>query len=213
MADTRRGVIYGIAVLAAIAPHWVIPLTRRYSAVLWFVVLPLACITFLKATRSKVKFSWPLLVDDVRRSSKVLAGLFAYAAVVSLYLVQKNGPPDIDPRNLYGFVVSNIVEEIYFRATLIPVFELLERRLFDSVNRVRVITVTALAFGLAHAPLGRIASTPLIAARQALLTGLVGLFFGYIYYRSRNFPSVLIIHWWVNLQSGLLTLAMSRLLG
>ncbi len=201
-----RLVAYGAAVTAMAAVPIVIILSPHAGA-LWYLAVPAFCIAFLSITKATVHFDWNPLVEDVKRSLKFLAALAVFNVLSCLtiaYLLRGSlGRPGLD----LGFVFPNVVEELYFRATLIPLLELLESRLFDSVNRQRVVGISALVFGLVHVEQVMRMGNPVakgIAVSNMLVAAVIGIHLGNTYYRSRNLPSVVSMHWWINLLNRIL---------
>jgi len=208
-----RAVLYGLTVMVAVAVPVTVWLFSTNGAV-WFVAVPLACIIFLDATKTKVNASWPLLLDDIRRSLKILGFLFVWTAALSVILALQMEGGSAALGITWSFFLSNTIEELLFRATLIPLLEMVERRLFDSVNRARVVGVTAAAFGLVH--IGGVLAAPspffrLVSLHNVAFAIFAGWWLGNVYWRSRNLPSVVALHWWVNLQTRLLGIVAASL--
>jgi membrane protease YdiL (CAAX protease family) len=212
-----KWVVYLVpAVAATILPIIVIQAPSNAALAIWFVGVPLACIIFLNASKAEIRFSWSLFREDVSRAMRFLVPFAGYHALVVFVLTYFRRGSGSSPGLDLNFLLSNIGEELLFRATLIPAMELLERRLFDSLNQKRIVAITALAFGLCH--LGAVieAPSPLMryaAIQNVLAATVIGIFLGNLYVRTRNFPSVLAIHWWINLEDGLLGLLAYSLLG
>ncbi|HHY34841.1 MAG TPA: CPBP family intramembrane metalloprotease [Firmicutes bacterium] len=113
------------------------------------------------------------------------------------------------------FLESNVVEELLFRATLIPFFEITGKWLFDMVSTQRAIVATSIAFSLFH--FGAVLNAPNALAEEAAIINLfssfaIGLFLGVVYSRSRNLLSVTALHWWLNLQNELMQYMAFRIL-
>lgn len=198
--------IYVFVALAAITlPAGAI--VSRFAPVFWFLVMPLGCIVFLDSTKTRVLFKWDLLLADLRRSLKFLTVLAIYNAVLVFVLAYlMKGSADGSGVSL-SFVLSSVLEELFFRATLITVLERVEQRLFDAVDHRRVIAITSVAFGLWHVGAVLRAPTSLIrfvALHNVLFAIVAGIFLGTLFTRSRNLPSVIAVHWWVNLQNRVL---------
>lgn len=178
------------------------------ASVLWYILVPVLCLCFFRIAKATPVFSADLVVQDLKRSWKVLAALAAYNLVVALVIAYAAHDLVRGEGISLSFMPGNVVEELLFRATLIPVFEMLERKLFDSLNHTRAIAASSFAFSVVHVRQFVGATLPItraVAAENMVFAFAAGMFLGRVYSRSRNVPSVIGIHWWINFQNRVLT--------
>jgi membrane protease YdiL (CAAX protease family) len=143
----------------------------------------------------------------LRRSWKFLVGIAVYNLVLVLIIAYGTRDAAGAAGISFSFMLGNIVEELLFRATLIPLFEILERKLLGSSNQTRAVAASSLAFSMMHIQQYVNATVPLdkfIAVENMAIAFVIGMFLGKVYLRSRNLPSVIGIHWWINLQNRVL---------
>ncbi|WP_292387699.1 CPBP family intramembrane glutamic endopeptidase, partial [Methanosarcina sp. UBA5] len=76
-----------------------------------------------------------------------------------------------------------LVEELIFRS-------ILQTRLEDALGVKEAVLIAGLLFGLMHSGYGTF--------HEVLYTGFVGLLIGFIFYKTRSLPFVVIVHGLVN---------------
>jgi len=123
----------------------------------------------------------------------------------------------VNPSPLYGFLGSfygGIGEELFLRLLIIPLFGLLIIGVLKLVGRAKTWKITdkvawtsiilaAILFGLGHLP-GTAAImdiTPIVVFRAVLLNGILGIVYGWLFYRKglefamiSHFSSDIILH-------------------
>jgi membrane protease YdiL (CAAX protease family) len=112
-----------------------------------------------------------------------LLGLGEYMIIRTEYLI-----PDLSIGNLLKltFIMVffvGLVEEIIFRSILQTRFE-------QALSVRETLLITGLLFGLMHSGYGTI--------YEVLYTGFIGLFIGFVFYKTRSLPFVVILHGLVN---------------
>lgn len=199
-----REVLFALVVAAVTATLTLIVISSA-AALLFYVIIPIICILFLTATRTRVNVDPVTAVTDLKRYWKVMAAFTLYNVVLVTAGVLIAGNPGREwSRISTGFIISNPIEELLYRATLIPLFEMIGQRLFDMTSTGRAIVSTSIAFSLGHVRNLLFAGS--VLARGAAIVNMfsafiIGLFLGIVYSRSRNLVSVTIFHWWFNLQN------------
>jgi membrane protease YdiL (CAAX protease family) len=204
-------VVYGLVVCGSAAGLLAV-LRSEIAAALWYGLIPIVCVSFLYLTGTKVKFSWMHLVSDLRYYRKVLVliGVMAVASALSSEYAWRVLGQKGRPAFSLSFIVTNIAEELLFRATGIAAFELVERRLFGASNQKRIIALTSAVFALVHLPtLSRFLASyypltgetleHLTLAANLAVPFFLGMVLGNVYSRSRNLLSSLAVHWGINL--------------
>lgn len=113
---------------------------------------------------------------------------FAFAQAEYILIGTRELIPDLSPANLLALIIVMIfivalVEELIFRAILQTSFE-------EFLGPAGGIILASLLFGIMHSTYG----TPL----EMVYTFFVGGFLGYLFYRTRSFPLVVMIHGSIN---------------
>lgn len=152
------------------------------------------------------------VLSDVKRYWKwiAIAASFQAIAYAVMYAVLHGGPGSLRAEVRVSLSpVSNVVEELLFRVTGIPCLELWERRMFGEVGKSRVILVTSVSFALIHLPglFGAPDHLRPFEAANIVFCFYIGVMLANLFYESRNAPSVVALHWWINIQSEILQLA------
>lgn len=172
------------------------------------LLILIACLLFLAVSRTRISADPVKAIADLARYWKVIAAFAVYGAVVVAALALVAGSPAHEwSRVSFSFLTSNVIEELLFRATLIPFFEIIGRKLFDPASTTRAIVASSIAFSLSHVGslLYAVSTLERVAAIMNLFSAfIVGIFLGVVYSRSRNLLSVVALHWWFNLQNRLM---------
>ncbi len=199
-----RELVFALAVAAVTAVVALIPMSRA-AAPLWYVVIPIACVLFLAASKIRLSVDPVTAASDLKRYWKVIAAFVVYNAVlVAAFALMAESPVREWSRVSFSFLTSNVIEELLFRATLIPFFEIIGRKLFDAPSTTRALVSSSIVFSLSHVGslLYAVSTLERLAAIANLFSAFViGIFLGIVYSRSRNLLSVMAFHWWFNLQN------------
>lgn len=187
--------------------------SHRWGAVAW--LLPGSVVWLI--TRNVPGFSGVQLIEDLKRVWKWLLALAAWNVVV-VAIIALAGPQYVRGAHVsIGFMAVNVLEELVFRSALIPLFGLVGSKLFGVDAENEAVVASSLAWSLMH--VGQFTAAPpdwfakTVAVENMAIAVAIGVLLGKIYWRSRNFPSVLVVHWWLNFQNRALTYLASLLLG
>jgi uncharacterized protein len=117
----------------------------------------------------------------------VLAG-FAFAEAEYILIGAKELTPDLSSKNLLVLIfimvfIVGLVEELIFRA-------ILQTRMEEFLGPAGGIFLASLLFGVMHSGYGTL--------YEMAYTFLVGGFLGYLYYKTRSLPLVIMIHGSIN---------------
>lgn len=117
----------------------------------------------------------------------VLAG-FAFAEAEYILIGAKELTPDLSSENLLVLIfimvfIVGLVEELIFRA-------ILQTRMEEFLGPAGGIFLASLLFGVMHSGYGTL--------YEMAYTFLVGGFLGYLYYKTRSLPLVIMIHGSIN---------------
>lgn len=117
----------------------------------------------------------------------VLAG-FAFAEAEYILIGTKELTPDLSSENLLVLIfimvfIVGLVEELIFRA-------ILQTRMEEFLGPAGGIFLASLLFGVMHSGYGTL--------YEMAYTFLVGGFLGYLYYKTRSLPLVIMIHGSIN---------------
>ena len=88
------------------------------------------------------------------------------------------------PVKLFGVFTAGVAEELIFRGYMIPRLDTLFK------NKHRVVFISAIIFGVAHIGYGTIANV--------LFPAIIGIVFGYHYYKYRNIKMLMICHFLID---------------
>ncbi|MGI6662767.1 MAG: CPBP family intramembrane glutamic endopeptidase [Bacillota bacterium] len=212
---TSRTYRYDLFYGAAILGFTLIVLSTQVIPALWYVMMPSLSVVLICFLGIKTDFSPKQFIVDVRNHRKELAIITGLQAVMYAFLYGFLCPPEYVNGNVtislsMVTLASNVVEELLFRVVGIPIFELLENRLYGMANQKRVVFSTSIAFALAHLMAVIKAPPPSLRLFEILRLAwvfYVGIVLGNIYFRSRNAASVILLHWLISLLSQILKAA------
>jgi hypothetical protein len=163
-------------------------MTLFYSAVSIVFIL----IVFFVNYRKKQKFELDLQITNFRLLSLMLLVIFIFQIGINYpvnniidYLLNKATELNNPFNRLYyvlgGIIIAPILEEIIYRGIILK--GLLTR--FSSKN---AIILSALIFGLVHGK-----------PQQMWQAFFIGLFFGFIYYKTKNIGTTILLHAFANI--------------
>jgi len=112
-----------------------------------------------------------------------LLGLGEYLTIHPGYLIQDLSIGNLLKLTFIMVFFVGLVEELIFRS-------ILQTRLEDALGVKEAVLIAGLLFGLMHSGYGTF--------HEVLYTGFVGLLIGFIFYKTRSLPFVVIVHGLVN---------------
>ena len=112
-----------------------------------------------------------------------LLGLGEYLTIRTGYLI-----PDLTFKNLLMLIIImvffvGLIEELIFRS-------ILQIRLEQALSVQEALIITSLLFGLMHSGYGTF--------NEILYTGFVGLILGFLFYKTKSLPFVVVLHGFAN---------------
>lgn len=187
--------------------------SHRWGVVAWLLPGPIVWLT----TRNVPRFSGVQLIEDLKRVWKWLLALAAWNVVV-VAIIALARPQYVRGAHVsIGFMASNVLEELVFRSALIPLFGLAGSKLFGVDAENEAVVASSLTWSLMH--VGQFTAAPpdwfakAVAVETMAIAVVIGVLLGKMYWCSRNFSSVLVVHWWLNFQNRVLTYVASLLVG
>lgn len=112
-----------------------------------------------------------------------LLGLGEYLTIRTEYLI-----PDLSFESLLKLTIImvffvGLVEELIFRS-------ILQTRLEQALSVKEALLITSILFGLMHSGYGTF--------HEMLYTGFVGLLLGFLFYKTRSLPFIVVLHGFIN---------------
>lgn len=156
-----------------------------------FIYAPLAIPITIAATHQKV--SYERKRDTLKRiwiylPLSVLTG-FVFGQAEYVLIGARELIPDLSPANLLALIIIMVfivalVEELMFRA-------ILQTSLEEFLGPAGGIFISSLLFGIMHSTYG--------TSYEMFYTFFVGGFLGYLFYRTRSLPLLVMIHGSINI--------------